>query len=97
MERGEARMKREHILKEIRRLAKGRVNDAVRLAYLSEEELGEIGKLELSGVTEFKRSSNGAVELKFVDRLAALQWLSEQAEDPKGERLYEAIENGAIK
>ena len=90
-------MKREHILKEVRRLAKGRVNDAVRLAFLSELELEEIKGLDLSGVKEFKRSGNGTVELKFVDRLEALQWLSEQAEDPKGERLYEAIENGATK
>ena len=97
MERGEARMKREHILKEVRRLAKGRVNDAVRLAFLSELDLDESGKLELSGVKEFKRSSNGTVELKFVDRLEALQWLLAQTEDPKGERLYEAIENGATK
>ena len=88
-------MEREEILKEIKRLAGGRVNDAVRLAYLSEEELHEIEGLELSAVTEFKRSSNGTVELKFVDRLAALQWLSEQAEDPKRERLYEALERGA--
>lgn len=89
-------MEREEILKEIKRLAKGRVNDAVRLAYLSEDELHEIGKLELSAVTEFKRSSNGTVELKFVDRLSALQWLLEQAgDDPKAERLYEALERGA--
>ena len=90
-------MKREHILTEIRRLVKGRVNDAVRLAYLDELDLDEIGKLDLSGIKEFKRSGNGTVEIKFVDRLEALQWLSEQAEDTKGERLYEAIENGAMK
>ena len=88
-------MKREEILKEIRRLAKGQVNDAVRLAYLSGDELAEIEKLELSAVTEFKRSGNGTVELKFVDRLAALQWLLEQAEDdPRGKALYEALEKG---
>lgn len=89
-------MKREEILGEIDRLAKERVNDAVRLAYLGENELAEIGRLELSAVTEFRRSSNGTVELKFVDRLAALKWLLEQAEDdPKGKALYEALEKGA--
>lgn len=95
MERGEARMKREEVLEEIRRLAQGKVNDAVRLAFLSEEELGEIEKLELSGVTEFRRSSNGTVEVKFVDRLEALQWLWSQAEDPKGERVFQDLEKGA--
>lgn len=89
-------MKREEILGEIDRLAKERVNDAVRLAYLNENELEEIDRLELAAVTEFRRSSNGTVELKFVDRLAALKWLLEQAEDdPKGRALYEALEKGA--
>lgn len=89
-------MKREEILGEIDRLAKERVNDAVRLAYLDENELEEIDRLELAAVTEFRRSSNGTVELKFVDRLAALKWLLEQAEDdPKGRALYEALEKGA--
>ena len=89
---------RDEILKEVKRLAKGRVNDAVRLAYLGEDELQEISKLELSAVTEFKRSSNGTVELKFVDRLSALKWLLEQAEgDPRAERLYAALERGTEK
>lgn len=88
-------MEREELLKEIKRLAEGKVNDAVRLAYLSEEELAKIGRLELSAVTEFKRSGNGTVELKFIDRLAALQWLAEQAgDDPRGKALYEALEKG---
>ncbi|MBO5034856.1 MAG: XRE family transcriptional regulator [Oscillospiraceae bacterium] len=98
MKRGESQVKRAEILKEIKRLAKGKVNDAVRLAYLSEDELAEIGKLELSAVAEFKRNSNGTVELKFVDRLSALTWLAEQAEDdPRGKALYEALEKGTEK
>ena len=86
---------REEVLRKIEELAMGRVNDAVRRAFLTEKELGEIGKLDLSAVTEFKRSSNGTVELKFVDRLAALQWLLERVgEDPRAERWFEALEKG---
>lgn len=87
---------REEMLGEIRRLAESRVNDAVRLAFLSGEELEELDKLDLSAVAEFKRNSAGTVELKFIDRLAALQWLSERAgEDPKARRLFEALEGAA--
>ena len=87
---------RKAVLRQIRKLAESRVNDAVRLAFLSEEELGELAKLDLSAVAEFKRSSNGPVEVKFIDRLAALQWLMDRAEeDPKAQRLYEALEGAA--
>ena len=87
---------REEVLRKIEGLAMGRVNDAIRLAFLKEGELEEIGDLDLSAVTEFKRNSNGTVEIKFVDRLAALQWLSERVgEDPRAERWYEALEKGS--
>ena len=63
---------------------------------MSGEELGGLDKLDLSAVTEFKRNHNGTVELKFVDRLAALQWLLERVgEDPQAEELRRAIEGGA--
>ena len=91
------RMKeRQALLEEIKRLAGSRANDAVRLAFLSEDELDELEKLDLSAVTEFKRSSAGMVELKFIDRIGALQWLLERtAEDPKARRLYRALERAA--
>lgn len=88
---------REEILKEIEDLAGCKVNDAVRLAFLGEEELaGDLDGLELSAITELKRSGSGTVEMKFIDRLAALQWLLERtgAEDPQALQLYEALEEG---
>ena len=69
---------REAVLEQIRKLAEIRVNDAVRLAFLSEEELGALDGLDLSAVAEFKRSSNGAVEVKLTDRVAVLEKLLEQ-------------------
>ena len=59
---------RKAVLREIQRLAQSRVNDAVRLAFMSGEELGGLDRLELSAVTEFKRNSNGTVEMKFGAR-----------------------------
>lgn len=87
---------RQSLLQAIRSLAESRANDAVRLAFLTQEELGELEGLDLSAVTEFKRNSNGTVELKFIDRVEALQWLMEHAgEDPRAERLYQALEKAA--
>ena len=88
---------REEILKEIEDLAGCKVNDAVRLAFLSGEEMESLDGLDLSAITELKRNSSGTVELKFIDRLAALQWLLERtgAEDPQALKLYEALEKSA--
>lgn len=87
--------KRDRILRMIEKLAKSRANDAVRLAFLNPAELEELDSLDLSAVTEFRRSSNGTVELKFVDRVAALKWLLESVgEDVKAKELYGALEKG---
>ena len=87
---------RRGLLGEIRRLAGSPANDAVRLAFLEPDEMDELDRLDLSAVTEFKRNSNGTVELKFVDRLEALQWLLEKnGEDPRAERFYGALEQTA--
>ena len=88
--------KREEVIEQIEALATSRINDAVRLAFLTEEELGILESLDLSAVTELKRNANGTVELKFLDRLAALQWLLERAGgDPQAEKLYEALNRAA--
>ena len=62
----------------LRRLAYYRPNDAIRIAM--EEGGVDVGKLRLEGVSEFKRHANGAVEIKFFDRLKALELLLEQQE-----------------
>lgn len=88
---------REELLQEIEDLAGCKVNDAVRLAFLSEEDQGLMDQLDLSAITELKRSGSGTVEMKFIDRLSALQWLLERtgAEDPQAVKLREALEKGA--
>lgn len=64
--------RREEILQEMCALAGGRVNDAVRLAYLAQEQADQIGQLDLMALKEFKRSPAGAVELKLTDRMEVL-------------------------
>ena len=63
---------RARLLRRMERLAGCRVNDAVKLAFLDGEQLGEIDGLDLGALKEFKRSGNGAVELKLLERLVEL-------------------------
>ena len=54
-------------------LAFGKPNDCVRLAL---EPRPELEKLDLSLLSEIKRSDKGAVEIKLIDRLEALEQLA---------------------
>ena len=49
----------------------------VSVAYLEDPTAERIRKMDLSTVAEFKRGANGAVEIKFVDRVKALGTLYE--------------------
>lgn len=60
-------------MEELWKLAQYRCNDAVRLAFLAEEESGKISRLDLTGLAELKRGSNGSIEIKLVDRLKVLE------------------------
>lgn len=62
------------------RLAFGSVTDALRLM-LAEETLSaeEIEKLDLFNVSEIKRPKGGGIEIKFFDRLKALEKLAQMS------------------
>ena len=77
----------EQLLEQMRALACAKVNDAVKLAYLPEEEREAIGKLDLSALIEFRRSGAGTVELKFADRMKALERLLELSGPSSEEQL----------
>lgn len=82
---------REHILDQLWKLAAGRSNDVAKLIFLEPERAEEvIEQMDLSGLAELKRSGNGAVEVKAVDRLRALELLMTLIEEKK-----EAGDNGA--
>lgn len=71
------RLKREDVARRLAELAFGRANDCVRLVL---EEGAELGRLDLSLLSEVKRSDKGAVEVRLVDRLRALEQLAQMAE-----------------
>ena len=63
----------EKIRRQLRKMAFGKPNDCVKLAMCEDVD---IEKLDLSMLTEIKRSEKGALELKLLDRLAVLEQLA---------------------
>ena len=70
-------VKQADVARRLAELAFGRANDGVKLV---REEGAELESLDLSLLTEVKRSDKGAVEVRLVDRLRALEQLSLLAE-----------------
>lgn len=80
-------MDRQEIMEELGRLIRCRSNDAVKLAWLEPGDMSRLSRLDLRGVTELKRTEKGAFEVKFVDRLKALELM---------ERISSAGDDGAL-
>ena len=81
-----------------RRLAFGCISDAVRLLFSDEVSPEEIEKMDLFNISEIKRKKGGDIEIKFFDRLKALEklediWSSGQEDEESS--LFLAIEKGA--
>ncbi len=80
----------------LRRLSFGEIHDAVSLLFESEENILErLPRLDLFNVSEIKRVKGGGMEIKFFDRLKALEKLGNMVNenDSRGaSSFYEAIE-----
>ena len=78
-----------------RRIAFGRVNDAVRLAFADDITPAMIERADLFAVAEIKRDRGGKVEMKFFDRQKALEKLIDCEREESGaagaENLISAI------
>ena len=72
----EGNVKRQDVARRLAELAFGKANDCVRLAL---GEVPELDKLDLSLLSEVKRSEKGTVEVKLIDRLQALEQLVQVA------------------
>jgi hypothetical protein len=66
---------RKRITKGYERLAFGGIADAVRLLFTEEPDLAALGKMDLYNIAEIKRPKGGGMEIKFFDRIKALQCL----------------------
>ncbi len=76
------KISREDVTRRLAELAFGKANDCVRLAL---EDAPELGRLDLSLLSEVKRNDKGTVEIKLIDRLRALEQLAAVAGDGQEE------------
>ncbi|MBR3972535.1 MAG: terminase small subunit [Oscillospiraceae bacterium] len=70
------KISRSDVTRRLAELAFGKANDCVRLALEDEPNLG---RLDLSLLSEVKRNDKGTVEIKLIDRLRALEQLAQVA------------------
>ena len=79
------------------RLAFGSVADCIQLLYMDKPDIQTLEAMDLYMISEIKRPKDGAMEIKFFDRLKALEKLSEaqQASAENSLPFYKALENSA--
>ena len=74
------------------RIAFGGVNDAVRLLFEDDPDPESLRNLDLYNVAEIRRVKGGGVEIRFYDRMKALECLRELEEKGAGSSpLYLAL------
>ena len=84
---GKQKMTREAVIRRLGELAMAPVNDAIKLAFL--EDGKDLEKLDLTGLTEFRRTDKGGIEIRLVDRAAILRDLVVLTDERSGERINE--------
>jgi len=93
-----AKRKSEDIAAGYYRLAFGCIADAVKLLFCDEIGEEELEKADLFSVSEIKRAKGGGIEIKFFDRLKALEKLEGLClsdSNASAKAFYSAIEKGA--
>ena len=82
---------REDALRRLAQIAFGRANDCVRLVL---EDDPPIGELDLTLLSEVKRSEKGAIEVRLADRIRALEELLQAgaADDGAAAAFFAAVE-----
>ena len=75
-------LQRRDIQRRLAELAFGRANDCVKLVL---EDSPQVDALDLSLLSEVRRSDRGAVEVMLIDRLRALEALGGMVGDEEGE------------
>lgn len=87
-------VRRQDVTRRLAELAFGQPNDCVRLAL---EECPDLKELDLSLLSEIKRSEKGMVEIKLIDRLRALEQLAQAAgeDNSEVESLMSALKGAA--
>lgn len=93
------RINQKDVIDGLGRLAFGDIQDAVTLLFETEDSiLSSLPSLDLFNVSEIKRQKGGGMEIKFFDRIKALDKLREimDAGDKQNcTSFYEALEKSA--
>ena len=76
----QGKIRKEDVLRGLAQLAFGKVNDCVKLAL---EDGTELDQLDLTLLSEVKKTDKGLVEVKLVDRLKVLELLARIAGEDK--------------
>ncbi len=81
------------------RLAFGNIADAVSLLFMENPPSEQLKDMDLFSVSEIKKPKDGAMEIKFFDRLKALEKFEILSLSSSGDKnpLYEALNKGAEK
>ncbi len=97
MTRSESEKLRKLALKGYKKLAFGDSNDAVKLLFLDEINDSVFEKLDFFNISEIRRPKDGSMEIKFFDRLKALQQMIEfsSESDDSVYMFYKALEKSA--
>ncbi len=88
----------EEICEGLKRLAFGEIKDAIYLLFANENEIAEkLPSLDLFNISEIKRPKGGGMEIKFFDRIRALEKLRDIKSNSPSQPLsfYKALEEGA--
>lgn len=79
------------------RLAFGEISDCIKLMFIKDFDENQIKNMNLFNISEIKRLKDGTIEIKFFDRMKALEKL-QQIELNRSENqilpFYSALENG---
>ena len=86
-------VRQQDVTRRLAELAFGKANDCVRLAL---EDDPNLGKPDLSLLSEVKRNDKGTVEIKLIDRLRALEQLAAVAKEDNSdlESFLQALQGG---
>ncbi|MBQ3929273.1 MAG: terminase small subunit [Clostridia bacterium] len=90
------KMAKQQSLSGYEKLAFGDVSDAVRLIFSNEPSEEQLREYDLFNVAEIKRPKEGAMEIKFFDRLKALERLemAGMSENRSESDFYKAVIGG---
>ncbi len=97
MEERQEKDQQEKLRQGFEQLAFGSVTDAVRLLFEEDMTKAALDEMNLFNVAEIKRLKGGGMEIKFADRLKALQCLEQLslAQEHGGAEFYQALERSA--